>query len=249
MPVRSSVRQTRLLVVLTALSGSLGACAAPNEARVPPYVQGSVAGTDVALGDVVVVQRGVTERGEAAPTPSADRQLVRNAALTLEVPSEDAVQQAMDRARGIVTSLDGYVAAEAPNELTLRVPNERLDEALDRLGALGEVERREVRAVDVTAEYTDLRVLLTNAQALQTRLRALLEDADTVQDVLAVERELARVTAEVERLEGRLRLLENQIDFSSVRLVVREEDRVRPGPVGWVFYGVYEAVKWLLVWD
>jgi hypothetical protein len=27
------------------------------------------------------------------------------------------------------------------------------------------------------------------------------------------------------------------------------ERPVRPGPVGWVFYGLARGVKWLFVWD
>lgn len=65
--------------------------------------------------------------------------------------------------------------------------------------------------------------------------------------MLAVERELARATTEVERLEGQLRLLQNQVAFSTVRLTVDED--VDPGPLGWVFVGLYEGVKWLFVWD
>ena len=144
-------------------------------------------------------------------------------------------------------ALEGYVSAEGPREMTLRIPDASLDEALLALGALAEVERREVRAVDVTDQYTDLEIRLAGARALRDRLEALLAEAQTVQDVLDVERELSRVTTEVERLEGQLRDLSNRVAYSTVRLSLREG--VQPGLLGYVVIGVYEAIKWLFVWD
>ena len=66
-------------------------------------------------------------------------------------------------------------------------------------------------------------------------------------EVLEVERELSRVTTEVERLDGQLRSLADRVALSTVRLTVA--DGVRPGPVGYVLVGVYEVVKWLFVRD
>ena len=219
----------------------LSACGTSGGARYAP--------TGGTLDEVVVT--GATEGAVVDQASRAraetDRQLVRNAALAIKVEDDTDVPPTLDQAQAMTESIGGYVAFAGPGELVLRIPDARLDEALDRLAALGEVERREIRVSDVTAEYTDLQIRLDNARALQDRLRALLADAESVQDVLAVERELARVTTEVERLEGQLRLLQNQVAFSTVRLTVGED--VDPGPLGWVFVGLYEGVKWLFVWD
>lgn len=193
-------------------------------------------------------QAGVvsSERARVDATDT-DRQLIRTARLGVEVNGDDRIAPTLAQAASITESLGGYVSQEGPNDMVLRIPDAHLDDALDRLGALGRVERREVRVQDVTAAYTDLDIRLTNARTLQSRLRDLLADAETVQDILAVETELARVTADVERLEGQMRLLQNQVALSTVQL--RVTDRVTPGPVGWLFVGAYEAVKWLFVWD
>ena len=186
-------------------------------------------------------------RASRAQAPDDDRRLVRTATLTVEVDDEDRVAPTLDAARDLADALDGYVAQEGPSRMVLRIPDARLDQALDQLAALGDPEDRAVYTRDVTAAYTDLELRLQNARALQARLRDLLADAETVQDVLAVETELARVTTEVERMEGQLRLLQNQVAFSTITLTVR--DGVRPGPLGWVVVGAYEAIKWLFVWD
>ena len=207
------------------------------------------AASEPSYADAVVVTASDGDLARARPEgmADADRQFVRNATLALDVGSDDEVPTVLEQAGAMTRAMGGYVSWEGPGQAVLRVPDARLDEALDRLGTLGDVERREIRVQDVTAEYTDLQLRLDNARALQTRLRALLDDAETVSDVIAVETELARVTTDVERLEGQLRQLQNQVAFSTVRL--RVYDGATPGPLGWVVVGLYEAVKWLFVWD
>ena len=220
----------------------LAACAT----SAPSYTPAAGASGAESYDEVVVT--GQAERLRSGiGAEAADRRLVRTAALAVEVDGDDRVEPALERARALTESLDGYVSWEGPGELVLRIPDASLEAAMDQLAALGEVERREVRVQDVTASYTDLEIRLANARALQSRLRDLLGQAQTVQDVLAVETELARVTAQVEGLEGQLRLLQNRVAFSTLRLTV--SDGVTPGPLGWVLVGAYQAVKWLFVWD
>lgn len=178
--------------------------------------------------------------------PEADRKMVRDATLAVEVRSDEAIDAALDEARALTEAAEGYVSWEGPGSLTLRIPDARLDATLDRLEALGRVERREVRVQDVTMAYTDLELRLDNARALQARLRALLDRAETVADVLAVERELNRVTIEVESLEAQLRALQNRVAYSTVRLTVY--DGASPGPLGWVVVGAAKTLEWLFVW-
>ncbi len=182
-------------------------------------------------------------RTAEATSDLTDRQLIRTSPLTVRVDDEEDVAPTLDAARALAEAMNGSLTPEGPGWLLPRIP----DADLDQLSALGDADDRHVYTRDVTAECDDLEIRPTNAHALQTRLRTLLEQAEGVPDVLAVERELARVTPEVETLEGQLRLLQNQVAFSTVRLTVR--DAVRPGPLGWVVGGAYEVVTWLFVWD
>ena len=158
--------------------------------------------SDDALGEAVVVTGPQQALRGAQADAAADRQLVRTASLDVTVDGDDQVTPTVDRAAALAEELGGYVAQRGPSSVLLRVPDDRLDQALDALAALGDAGDREVFTRDVTAAYTDLQIRLDNARALQARLRTLLERADSVPDVLAVERELARVTVEVESLEG-----------------------------------------------
>jgi predicted nuclease with TOPRIM domain len=99
----------------------------------------------------------------------------------------------------------------------------------------------------VTEAHQDLKVRLANLERVRERYLELLQRAVTVEDTLRVEKELERVTAEYESLKARLESLDNQVTLATVSLEFRRP--VRPGPVGWVFYGLGKAVKWLFVWD
>ncbi len=175
------------------------------------------------------------------------RKLSHEASMALEVSEEEAIEPALTKAEEIAVELGGYVVSKAQERVHVKVPAPRLEEALGKMAALGTVTRKELRAQDVSAQYTDLEIRIANLRALRVRLSALLSKATEVPQLLAIEKELGRVTMELESLEGKLRLLKNQVRFA--RLELRVEESVSPGPLGWVPYGVYLGVKWLFVWD
>jgi hypothetical protein len=169
----------------------------------------------------------------AAPAaPAAQRErphdatlLLRSARLTLAVYE---VEKRMDAASALAAELGGYLAIRAEHELTVRVPREHFDEALARLSKLGDVLHRSVVAEDVTDQHVDLELRLKNAQAVRARLEKLLEQA-SVRDAVEIHKELAKITDEIERLEGKLKLLNDRLAFSTIaiRFEHLEAQRVR----------------------
>lgn len=181
----------------------------------------------------------------AAPGPA--RMMVKRANLTLEVDDEDDFEATGARIEAVAKSLQGHIVGRRTRSVNLRVPVAQLDAAIARIGALGELTRRDVSVVDVTAQVTDLKVRIDNLATLRARLKRLVERAEIVKDLIELEKELARVTGELERLQAQHRGLSRDVAMSHVS--VRLEEAVSPGPVGWVFYGLYRGVKWLFVWD
>jgi len=190
-------------------------------------------------------RRKAKQRGDVQPPK--ERKFVRNASLTLEVKDDDDFEPTLEEAGKIAKSLDGYVQAETSTSMTMLVPTERLDDAMERLEKLGKVEYRDVRVVDVTAKFFDLQIRIDNLKRLRERLTDLIGETNDVKQILEIERELSRVTTELERLEGQMRLLGQQTTYATIRISLTE--RVRPGPLGWVFYGIGLGIKWLFVWD
>ncbi len=170
----------------------------------------------------------------ATPAPVGDkRKIIRNGFLNLEVSS---VEEALTDIKALVDSANGYVTNESLSQdqyatksgtITCRVPSEQLDQALEELKKLGKVEHVSISANDITDQYFDLEVRMRNQKELEERLVELLKrPANKLADLLAAERELARVRTDIDAMEGRKRLWDNQIAYSTITINVRE-----PGPV------------------
>lgn len=174
---------------------------------------------------------------------TADRYVVYDAYMRLVVAEpETTTNQLLE----LVKNHNGYALEIGTSRSVLRVPAQLLDETLEAVALLGKVRNRTLSGRDVTDQFYDLEARLLNAQATQKRFRELLEQATNVTEVLAVEAELARISYEVESIQGQLNRLEELTSFATI--TIQLEEKVRPGPVGAVLKGVYEAVKWLFVW-
>jgi hypothetical protein len=164
------------------------------------------------------------------------RKLIRTGHLTIEVADFAA---AAKRAEAIAKGEGGYVAdtnasrGDAGQErgtLTLRVPAERFDVALAALRALGTVRSESVETQDVTKAYADVETRLRVKRETLARLRDILGTrTGKLSDVLDAEREIARVTEEIERLEGERRYYDQQTALSTVAVELYEpEAALRP---------------------
>jgi hypothetical protein len=174
---------------------------------------------------------------EAAPATT--QRLIRTGHVTVEV---ERIEAAVERIQALAEALGGYVAnvsMQTGSEqfrratLTLRIPADRFDEATAGVRPLGKVEQLDVSVEDVTEQYMDLEARLANARRLEERLLQLLETrTGTLEQVLAAERELARVRTEIELYDGRLRQLASRVSLSTLTIVVQEPRPIlgtRPG--------------------
>ena len=107
----------------------------------------------------------------------------------------------------------------------------RFGAALAALKGLGKVKAENVSTQDVTKAYTDLETRLKVKRDTADRLRELLRTRTAdLPDVLNAERELARVTEEIEQMEGERRFYDQQVAFSSITLALAEPHAiVEPG--------------------
>ncbi len=138
--------------------------------------------------------------------------LIHTAELSMAVYEVRKNVEAVERS---AIDLGGYLALRTDREITVRVPRERFDELVKRVERMGDVLHKNVAAEDVTDQYVDLELRLKNAVAVRDRLEKLLAGA-TVRDAIEIQKELAKVTGEIERLEGKLKLLRDRIAYSTV---------------------------------
>lgn len=157
----------------------------------------------------------------AAATPATPAaMLIYTAEIELQTARE-AVTPTIDRVIEAATAMGGYLLRRTDTSVQVRVPSARFRESLRTVEEFGEVLHRSVAAQDVSEEYRDLEVRLQNLRAVRRRLEEFLARAGSMADALQVERELERVTREIDTIEGRLRFLGARVAFSLVTVNVR----------------------------
>lgn len=165
------------------------------------------------------------------------RAVVREAEVTLECTDYRSVGEALQR---LVENYGGYVSesdfvdieqetrprqVSEIRQMTLKVhvPNARLQAFLDaarRVDGVVRVMSETLRSQDVTEETIDLAARRRSLEATEARLRELLGRAQTVDEALRVEQALRDVRTEIERIEGRERVLRERTEMAEVRFIL-----------------------------
>ncbi|MEM7155749.1 MAG: DUF4349 domain-containing protein [Myxococcota bacterium] len=169
---------------------------------------------------------------EGKDMPDNERLVIRNASLHLRAESPGAVATAAaalaQQVGGFVASSDTQGAGEHVYRIdtSVRVPADRFQHVLAQLREHGELLQETITGEDVTEQHADLGARLRSQRGLEERLLAILETAESVEDVLEVEGRLVLVRTEIERLDARVRGMEQRAAMATIGLVVEAPSRV-----------------------
>ena len=107
--------------------------------------------------------------------------------------------------------------------LTVRIPADRFDDALLRIGRLGRVEKSSTSTQDVTGEMVDLKARLTHYHAVLARLLTFLDKATSVGSALAIQNRIDETQLTVEQLTAQLKQLEESVSYSTLTVSLSEK--------------------------
>lgn len=181
-------------------------------------------------GEMYSLKMASEESQTIAGEAPIERKIIKTGHLDLQV---DSYKTTAAEIKNLVNEMQGYIVSENTHvyddqrkllagNVALRVPQERFDEALDRIENMGVTRNRTIDSQDVTEEYVDVESRLKAMRLKEERLLAILNKSGSLGDVLAVENELARTRADLEALEGRLKYLDNRTELSTINVQVRE---------------------------
>jgi hypothetical protein len=182
----------------------------------------------------------------ATPSDGDGARVVKTATVSLAV-DDGKVRPAVVALEQLVTRFHGYSSDSTSNEvgdhpsadLTVRVPVQSFDSFLAQVRALKlEVVSVTQSGKDVTATYADTQAQIRSLTAARERFLAILARAKTIGETLTVQQRVDDVQQQIDRLEGRRRLLASQSDFATVTLTVAEkgaenEAFLKTEPSGW----------------
>jgi len=170
-------------------------------------------------------------------------------AVAISPRSSRTSRRRLLRTHSLTASLGGYIASESRDDRTvsvsMRVPEPKLDVALDSLSELGTVTSRSVSSQDVTEETIDVEARIQSLTAERDQLRALVQRASGLGDIFTIDRELARVQGEIDSLQHRLEHLRNSSALAELNAEFKK--RREPGPVAAFFGAVGRGIGRLFV--
>ncbi len=195
--------------------------------------------------------------------PPAERLVIQNADLTIVVDEPPTAMEAISR---MATDMGGFVVTSnqyktttgngvevTQGQITIRVPAEKLDDALAKIKGLTKNPEEDVRSEnrsgqDVTKEYTDLQSRLRNYEDTEKQLREIMASATKTEDVMNVFNQLTQVREQIEIIKGQMKYYEESAALSAINIQVMAQEAVAPLTIGtWKPAGVArDAIQTLI---
>ncbi len=218
---------------VTVAPGGFGDGAQPAKLRLPGT--GAVTGSSVEVtqsGEASAPSAAPNDLNAALPPLDPTRFLVQTGEMTLyvakgEVPSAAGkVTVLTDALRGYV--LQSYVMSGLDGQkpsatITVRVPAQNFQEAIRRMGQLGEVKALQTGAEDVTGKYVDLNARLAHYRAVERRLLTFLANATSINQALAIQQRIDSTQLTVEELAGQVKAMREQITYGTLSVSITEK--------------------------
>lgn len=201
--------------------------AAPAEKFEAPMMEEAI--EEEMAGGTITSENGIESVTETS------RKLIKTVYLDMQTKEFDSL---LDGLSEKVKEMNGYIEHSSVSgsnyyyqntryaSFTLRIPSNKLDEFIEVAGELGNVTHKEESVEDVTLQYVDTESRKLALETEQERLLELLAKAENMEDLLAIESKLSEVRYQLENYGSRLRLLDNQIDYSTVHLNIEEVERI-----------------------
>lgn len=153
-----------------------------------------------------------------------NQKIIYTANLTMQV---DELAAAAGKLRTAITQSGGYILqfqdtrynGEIGSSYTIKVPAAGFMPFIDRIEQIEHRSfERNIGGKDVSEEYVDLEARLKAKQLVEARLLEMMDKAAKADDLLKFSEQLGQVQEEIERIQGRLRYLDNNVAFSTVEL-------------------------------
>ncbi|MCL2507949.1 MAG: DUF4349 domain-containing protein [Oscillospiraceae bacterium] len=169
--------------------------------------------------------------GGSLASSITDRYVIANARLELQTKQYEKlnldIQVKLDELKGYVESSNEYNYDHGRYEsLTVRVPSDQLDAFMSGLEDNATVISKDVSYTDVTNEMIETGSRKKALETEETALLAILAKAETVEDIIRVQDRLSNVRSELESYALKLQRLNNQVNYSTVYMSIREVERI-----------------------
>jgi len=167
---------------------------------------------------------------ESFANTNSTRKIIRDGRMEIRVRNLDEGKKMAD---SLVQKYNGYYADETFNNMDfshgysmkIRIPSDAFNSFIAEIeSGAGEVAFKNITSRDVTEEFIDLETRLKNKKNYLNRYGDLLKQAKSVKDILEIEEKTRLIEEEVESVQGRLKYLNNQVNFSTLDLQISKKN-------------------------
>ncbi|KFF14771.1 hypothetical protein IW15_04890 [Chryseobacterium soli] len=183
--------------------------------------------------------------GQQEPQPSVEpisKKIIKNGEISIQVGD---VKKAQQQLGDILKKNKAYIQKEEYQNtdtaekisLVIRVPHQEFDGLVNSFSdGIGSVTSKNISTNDVTEEYTDVSIRLANKKIYLEKYRNMLKTAATTKDILEIQENIRELEDEIDTSEGRLRFIDDRVDFSTLHLDLYKE-KVRSSATSKIGFG------------
>lgn len=224
----------RICVLLAVLMVLLAGCGGKSVAAGGAYYAESAAMAEDS------VSYEMEAPAEASPTSlPQNRKWIINMDISAETENLDEAVKAVEAQ---ITTLGGYLENQSFSNssisssyrssrnvwMNVRIPAEKVDEFVHQVSGVTNVVSSSRSVEDITLAYSDTEGRVNALKTEEARLLELMERAENMSDLLEIEARLTEVRYQLERYTSQLRRYDNQVDYATISLSIREVQRYSP---------------------
>ncbi len=166
------------------------------------------------------------EKGETSVSDkkidNVEKKIIKEGQISFETSNIDKTR---DLINAIIREIGSYIAEDSyeksesrvAHRIVIRVPANNFDVLVQKIADVaGNIEEKNIKTLDVTEEYVDIKARIKTKKAVEMQYVQLLRKANKVEDILNIEKQLGDLREKIETVEGRMKYLQDRIAYSTL---------------------------------
>jgi len=192
-------------------------------------------------------------KGNTTNADTLGRKIIKEGTITFETRN---IKKTRQQIREDVKKLNAYISKESENVyddriengMIIRVPAGNFDKLVQMIASdVTAFKSKNIEVLDVTEEYVDVSTRLNTKKEVEKTYIELLKQAKKMDDVLAIQSQIGAIREEIEATEGKFRVMNDRIAYSTLSLTYFQESEHTPLFSG-KFAGAFKSGWQNLVW-
>ena len=218
---------------------------APSQSAIGQFDLGTPSGLTPPVSNLASKEIASTRESAGTTNDTASRMVIKSGSLSMVVKdvaktAKDILEYTKEKKGWVVSSTIGEQELVPYGQITIRVPAEKFDEAMEYAHGLAEkVKYENTAGEDITEQYTDLKSRLRNLEAAEEELLNIMKRSGKIDDILAVQQELTRVREQIELLKGQMQYLDQSVRMAAITVNLALSEDLLPIPPAEKWQPVY----------